>query len=169
MLRLFILFVLLSLFGNVAIFELFLVEVESRGSWLSIIIDDFNCGFILIFGDLTTFFDNDGLDGPVLCFRRLSLNDIQHVPTLRDFSKDDMLVVEMWGRLEAQEELRAVGARAGISHGKATAARMLILKVLVFELASVDGLAAGSVAISKITSLSHEARNDAMEGTPFKV
>merc|ERR1719370_1801259 len=36
--------------------------------------------------------------------------------------------------------------------------------ILVGELVAVDGLAAGAVAAGEVTSLAHEAGNDAMEG-----
>lgn len=38
------------------------------------------------------------------------------------------------------------------------------LKVLVTEGLAIDGLASSAIAACKVTSLAHEARNDAMEG-----
>jgi len=40
---------------------------------------------------------------------------------------------------------------------------MLQLEVFVSKLLSVDALAAGAVVIGEVTTLAHEARNDAME------
>lgn len=41
---------------------------------------------------------------------------------------------------------------------------MLELEVLVSELLAVDGLAAGTVAAGKVTTLAHEVGDDAVEG-----
>jgi len=44
-----------------------------------------------------------------------------------------------------------------------TRSSVLQLEVLVLKLCSVDALAAGAVVIGKVTTLAHEAWNDAME------
>ena len=160
---------MLSFFNNITIFEFLFVKAWSRGSCPSIIFNNFDYGFVLVFGDLTTVLNNDWLDRSILSTSRLSLDDVEYVPTRYDFTKDHMLAVEMRGRLEAQEELRAIGAWSGISHGKTAAASMLILEVFVFEFVSVNGFTSSSIAVCKITTLSHEARDDAMEGAAFEV
>lgn len=40
---------------------------------------------------------------------------------------------------------------------------MLQDKVLIVELAAVDGLAAGAIVVGEVTSLAHKLRDDAME------
>ena len=41
---------------------------------------------------------------------------------------------------------------------------MLLDKVLVIELVSIDGLATGAVVIGEVTTLAHEVGDDTMEG-----
>ena len=63
----------------------------------------------------------------------------------------------------AQEELRAVGARAGVGHREDARAGVLELKVLILELGAVDGLAAGAVAGGEVAALAHELGDHAVE------
>ncbi len=44
---------------------------------------------------------------------------------------------------------------------------VLQYKIFIFELHSIDGLSTRAVSTSEVTSLAHEARNDAMEGRPY--
>ena len=46
---------------------------------------------------------------------------------------------------------------------------MLQLEVLVGELLSVDGLAAGSVAVGEVSSLDHEVLDNTMERASFEM
>jgi len=64
----------------------------------------------------------------------------------------------------AQEELRAVGPGARVGHGKNALALVLEHEVLVLELFAKDGLAACAVASGEVAALTHEARDDAVEG-----
>ena len=74
----------------------------------------------------------------------VALHLLHHVHTLDDLAEDDVLAVEP-GRLEGDEELRAVGVRAGVGHAEDARPGVLELEVLVVELAAVDRLAAGAV------------------------
>ena len=76
-----------------------------------------------------------------------------------------MSSVEMGSGCEAEEELRAVGTWASIGHRKDTTSGVLINEIFVFEIRSVDGLAASAVVCSEITTLSHEACDDSVEST----
>ena len=42
-------------------------------------------------------------------------------------------------------------------------------EVLILELAAVDGLATGAVVVSEVTTLSHEASDDSVEGASLEV
>lgn len=52
----------------------------------------------------------------------------------------------------------------GISHGQKERSVVLELKVLVFELGTVDGLAAGAVTLGEVTALDHELLDHSVEG-----
>jgi len=60
------------------------------------------------------------------------------------------------------EELRAVGVRSSISHGKETGLGVLQCEVLVCEFLAVDGLSTSSVPSGEVTSLQHELRTQFM-------
>ena len=66
---------------------------------------------------------------------------------------------------ESQEELRAVSVRSRVGHGEVTTGCVLVVEVLVIELfsVSIDALASGAVTSSEVTTLGHEAINDAVE------
>merc|ERR1712014_217371 len=66
-------------------------------------------------------------------------------------------------RNRGDEELAAVGILASIGHGKKASALVLELEVFVRELRTIDGLAASTVTIGKITTLNHEILDDAVE------
>ena len=74
-----------------------------------------------------------------------------------------MFAIEVGCLVERDEELRAVGVRAGVSHRELEGLSMLDREVLIFELLTVDRLTSCTVASSEITTLGHEAWNDAME------
>ena len=112
------------------------------------------------------------LDG---CSRNVvssALDTLQSVKNLQsivgDFAKDNMSTVKMGSSSEAEEELRAVGSWASVGHGKDTTSSVLVDEVLIFEVVSVDGLAASAVASSEITTLGHEASNDSVESTSLE-
>jgi prepilin-type processing-associated H-X9-DG protein len=41
---------------------------------------------------------------------------------------------------------------------------MLEFEILILKLGSIDGLSTGTIVVGKVSSLAHEARDDAMEG-----
>ena len=61
------------------------------------------------------------------------------------------------------EELRTVGVGASVCHGKEARAGVLELEVLVSELRAVDGLTTNTGAVSEVTTLDHELRNNTVE------
>lgn len=97
-------------------------------------------------------------------------------------AKDDVLAVEVRGRNGGYEELGAIGVWRGnssaswpkmrgimeltgtsIGHGQEE--RLLVLhgESLIVKLVAVDGLSAGTVTSSKVTTLDHELLDDTME------
>ena len=67
------------------------------------------------------------------------------------------------GRHSSEEELGAVGVRTSVGHGQISCSSVLQLEVLICELLSVDGLAAGAITVGEVTSLDHEVLDDAVE------
>ena len=68
---------------------------------------------------------------------------------------------------ERDEELRAVGVLSRVRHAQLPAFRVLDSEGFVGKLLAVNALAARSVAICKVSSLAHEARNDSVERAAF--
>jgi len=75
-----------------------------------------------------------------------------------------VLAVQPGGLGSADEELAAVGSGSGVGHGHDSGSGVLEGEVLVLELVSVDGLAAGSVVVGEVAALAHEVGDDAVEG-----
>lgn len=93
-----------------------------------------------------------------------AFNLLNYIVTFSDFSEHNVLAVQPGGLGGADEKLGAVGVGTSVGHGKNTLASVLQCKVLVLELVSVDGLAAGTVTASEVTTLAHEVGDDTVEG-----
>ena len=78
-----------------------------------------------------------------------------------------MLAIEPVGRCKSDEELRPISVWACICHGEHTSLEMLQLHawLLICELSSIDRETTSTVSGSEITTLCHEAADDAMEVT----
>ena len=113
--------------------------------------------------------DDDRGFGLVVSVALDGFHGIEDVASLDDLAEDDVGTVQVGSLGEAKEELGAVGAWAGVSHGENTSAGVLVDEVLVFEVGSVDGLATGAVANSEVTTLGHEASDDSVEGAALEV
>lgn len=59
--------------------------------------------------------------------------------------------------------MRAVGVWTGVSHGQQTWSLVLLGEVLVWELATVDGLTTSTVTGSEVTTLQHEIWDHTVE------
>lgn len=64
----------------------------------------------------------------------------------------------------ADEELGSVGVWSSVGHGQDASVSVLQGEVLISKLVAVDGLSTGSVVVGEVTALTHEARDDAVEG-----
>ena len=117
---------------------------------------------------MSTVGDHDGFLGLVVSVDRVSFHGVEDVHAVGDLSEDDVSAVEVRGLIEAEEELGAVGAWAGVSHREDTTSSVLVNEVLISELFSVDGGAASAVMGSEIATLSHEAGNDSVEGAALE-
>ena len=119
--------------------------------------------------NLTAVSDEDSLLGLVVSVDGVSLDEIEHGSAIADLAEDDVSTVEMWGLVEAEEELGSVGAWSSVGHGEDASASVLVDEVLVVELTTVDGLATSAVMGSEIATLGHEARDDSVEGASLEV
>jgi len=75
-----------------------------------------------------------------------------------------MFAIEPAGLHRREEELASIGIGAGICHWKDTWTSVFQLEILIFELRSINGLSASAIMIGEISSLTHEIRNDSVEG-----
>lgn len=74
-----------------------------------------------------------------------------------------MTIVQPRGLDRGDEELASVGIGAAVGHRQNARAGVPKLEILVGELGSVDGFAAGSVARGEVAALAHEVGDDAVE------
>jgi len=74
-----------------------------------------------------------------------------------------VFAIEPFGLGGAEEELRAIGAWAGVGHAEDAGAGVLEGEVLVSELGTIDGLTTGAIMVGEVAALAHEAGNDAVE------
>jgi hypothetical protein len=81
----------------------------------------------------------------------------------KDFTENDVAVVEPWGWLEGDKELGVVGVGAGVGHRQKVGLLVLEIEVLVVELRTIDRLATTAVSESDISTLGHELGNDSVE------
>lgn len=103
---------------------------------------------------------------PVLA--ALCLDLPQDIQAFRDLPEHHVLAVQPVRLVTRQEELGAVGVRAGVGHGEQAWSRVLEDEVLIIELPPVDGLAPGAVVVGEIAALAHELGDDAVEAAPLE-
>jgi len=96
-----------------------------------------------------------------------SLNCFDNALGLRivlvDLAKDDVLAIKPTSHDGGDEELRAVGIGTSIGHRQQEWSGVLFFEVLVGKLLTINGLAASSIATSKVTTLEHELGDHTME------
>jgi len=79
-----------------------------------------------------------------------------------------VLAIKPRGRHEAQEELGTVGVRACVGHGENAWSVVFVYEILVVKFVSIDGFATSAVLVGKVSTLSHELRNDSVEWAALK-
>lgn len=93
-----------------------------------------------------------------------TLDNLHHIQALNNLSKDNVLAIEPRSISSAQKELRAISVRSGVGHGENSWASVLEPEVLIRELVAIDGLSTRAIVVGEVTTLAHEARDDAVEG-----
>lgn len=107
--------------------------------------------------------DLDRLDGLVTTTSPDSAELVNNILALHNLTEDGVLSVEVRGRAKGDEELAAVGARAGVGHAEGALAVVLQRRhELVLELAAPDGGTA-TASTGGVTALDHEALDDAVK------
>src|SRR5580700_3825990 len=99
-----------------------------------------------------------------------AFNFLDDVHALDDLAKDDVTAIEPWRFHGAQEELRAVGARASVGHAEHARLGMFQFEILVFKFVAVDRFAARPEMLRigrKVPPLAHKPGNDAMKRASF--
>ena len=90
--------------------------------------------------------------------------DLFHdIHSVNHLAEHDMAAVQVTRFGSADEELRPVGAWAGVGHGQNSRPSVLQVEVLVGELFTENGLAARPISIGEVSPLAHETRNYPME------
>lgn len=82
--------------------------------------------------------NSDGLVGLIGGIGLGLLNLANDTLARNHLSEDDVLVVKVGGFDGGDEELRAIGAGAGVGHGEEEGLVVLLLKVLVIKAAAID-------------------------------
>ena len=80
-----------------------------------------------------------------------------------------MLPVQVRRLCRGDEKLAAIRVGTRVRHRQKAWLSVLLLKIFVSELRTVDGFAASAISTSEVTTLTHEARDDAMELAPLVV
>jgi len=75
-----------------------------------------------------------------------------------------MLAIKPAGLGSADKELGAIGVGSSVGHGEGANINVLQGEVLILELVAVDRLATSAVSCSEVTTLTHEARDNSVEG-----
>ena len=97
------------------------------------------------------------------------LHGLDDLHALHHGSEHGVLAVEVRGRHSGDEELTAVGVGTRIGHGQKTRSVMLQLEVLISKLRPVDALSASPITSSKVSALTHELWDDAVEVAALEV
>lgn len=112
---------------------------------------------------MTTVGDDDLLGG-LARLVAVGFDFPNNVHAFDDTAEDHVAVIQP-GRLHGgDEELGSVGIGSSVGHGHYTGTGVSQDEVLILELVSVDGLAAGAVVVLEIATLAHEVRNHTVEG-----
>mmetsp|Transcript_85394 Transcript_85394/g.215284 ORF Transcript_85394/g.215284 Transcript_85394/m.215284 type:complete len:246 (+) Transcript_85394:320-1057(+) len=112
--------------------------------------------------NLATTVDRHPLRGfPALAAAPLHL--VNDLVTCDYLPEDDMLAIQVWSGRSGNKELGAVGVGARIGHGEHAFPRVPSDEVLVPKLLAIDRLPTCAITASEISTLTHEAWNDAME------
>ena len=112
--------------------------------------------------EVTRFLDRD-----LLCRRARLLADLLHcidyVHPFDDFAEHDVFAIEVMCWCKRDVKLRAICVRTRVGHRQESSFAVLMSKVFVAEAPAIDRLATRAVGGGNITTLRHEARDDAME------
>ena len=88
-------------------------------------------------------------DGPDLDLLHLA----DHIHTIHYGSKNDVLAVKVWGRLQGNKELRPISIGPRVGHAEQASPSVLLDEVFILEFAAIDALTASSIAGCEVTAL----------------
>jgi len=115
---------------------------------------------------LATIGNHDWLPGLSAVAAHL-LDVSNHIHTLADLTKNDVLSIEPRSQCCCDKELTAVGVGATVGHREKTNLGVLSLEVLVSEFLAVDGSSASTILSGEVAALAHESWDDSVEGRSF--
>lgn len=78
-----------------------------------------------------------------------------------------MLSIEKAGAVCANKELRTIRIGTSVGHAKDSWLRVRQLKIFILKILAINALAAPAVLLVEVTTLTHESRDDTMEGRAF--
>lgn len=105
--------------------------------------------------------NNFGTGGTIGC--AISLNLANNIHALNNTAKDNVFAIQPGSLDSAQEELGTIGVGSSIGHGQDARASVTQGEVLIGKLLAVNGLPACSIAISEVTTLTHEVGDHTVE------
>lgn len=110
---------------------------------------------------------NDDLLGRPSGLGAVTLDLLHHIHALDHDAKHHVTLIEPRGLHRGDKELGSVGVGTSIGHRHDSWSGVLQRKVLVLELAAVDGLTPGAVVVGEVTALAHEVGDHAVERGPL--
>ncbi len=113
--------------------------------------------------ELTTV-GNDNSLGGFSAASAQSFHLLDDVLAADHLTEHNVRTVQPWTWHSGDKELRAVGVLTSVGHGQHEWLRVIVLKVLISELGTVDGATTGTVLLGVVTSLAHKVWNDSVEG-----
>ena len=124
---------------------------------------------LVLASQLTTVGNLNALERLVTCTLLDFLGFLTNIEAVDSTSKDCVLLIEMRSVFVADEELRSVGVRSSIGHGKDALVRVRVPNLLVVEPITVDAHATSAISSRGVTSLHHEVINDPVEAVALVV